>query len=133
MVLIWRMLRDAPSTEEYEAIHDLIKRGDVVGVTGRPSRTQKGELSISPSKMVLLAPNLHQLPKGHFGLKDVETRYRKRYLDLIMNENTRNIFITRSKVINYIRRYFDSLGFLEVYHYSLIDTILTFFLRWKLR
>lgn len=108
------ILRDAESVQEYEDIHDLIKRGDVVGVNGRPSRTQKGELSISPSKMVLLAPNLHQLPKGHFGLKDIETRYRKRYLDLIMSENTRKIFITRSKAINYIRRYLDQLGFLEV-------------------
>ncbi|PVG00390.1 lysyl-tRNA synthetase [Serendipita vermifera] len=106
--------QDANSPEEYDAIHDLIKRGDVVGITGRPSRTQKGELSISPKEMTLLAPNLHQLPKGHFGLKDIETRYRKRYLDLIMNEHTRSIFVTRSKVVNYIRRFLDSLGFLEV-------------------
>ena len=77
-------------------------------------RTQKSELSISPSKMVLLSPNLHQLPSAHFGFKDQETRYRKRYLDLIMSENTRNIFITRSRIINYIRRFFDNLGFMEV-------------------
>jgi lysyl-tRNA synthetase, class II len=64
--------------------------------------------------MVLLAPNLHQLPSDRFGLKDQETRYRKRYLDLMLSEKTRNIFITRSKVINYIRRFFDNLGFLEV-------------------
>lgn len=64
--------------------------------------------------MILLAPNLHQLPSGHFGLKDQETRYRKRYLDLILSEDTRRIFITRSKVINYIRRFLDNLGFLEV-------------------
>ena len=77
-------------------------------------RTQKGELSISPVNMVLLSPNLHQLPSAHFGFKDQETRYRKRYLDLIMSENTRNIFITRSRIINYIRRFFDNLGFMEV-------------------
>lgn len=64
--------------------------------------------------MVLLAPNLHQLPSTHFGLKDQETRYRKRYLDLILNDDTRRIFITRSRVINYMRKFFDSLGFLEV-------------------
>jgi len=64
--------------------------------------------------MVLLAPNLHQLPSSHFGLKDQETRYRKRYLDLILNENSRNIFIKRSKVINHIRRFLDELGFMEV-------------------
>ena len=64
--------------------------------------------------MVLLSPNLHQLPSGHFGLKDQETRYRKRYLDLILSDDTRRIFITRSKIINYVRRYLDNLGFLEV-------------------
>ena len=77
-------------------------------------RTQKSELSISPSNMVLLSPNLHQLPSAHFGFKDQETRYRKRYLDLIMSENTRNIFITRSRIINYVRRFLDNLGFMEV-------------------
>lgn len=64
--------------------------------------------------MVLLAPNLHQLPSGHFGLKDQETRYRKRYLDLILNDDTRKTFITRSRVINHIRRFLDDRGFLEV-------------------
>ena len=81
---------------------------------GTPARTKKGELSIAPSQMILLAPNLHQLPSTHFGLKDQETRYRKRYLDLILNDETRRIFLTRSKIINYIRRFFDNLGFLEV-------------------
>ena len=64
--------------------------------------------------MTLLAPNLHQLPSAHFGLKDQETRYRMRYLDLIMNDDTRQIFITRSRILNYIRRFLDGLGFLEV-------------------
>jgi lysyl-tRNA synthetase class 2 len=106
--------RDAKKPETFLATHEIFKRGDVVGVVGVPSRTKKGELSISPSEMVLLAPNLHQLPSGHFGLKDQETRYRKRYLDLILSEETRKIFITRSKIINYIRRFLDGLGFLEV-------------------
>jgi lysyl-tRNA synthetase class 2 len=64
--------------------------------------------------MLLLAPNLHQLPSSHFGLKDQETRYRKRYLDLIISDDTRRIFITRSRILNFVRRFFDSLGFLEV-------------------
>lgn len=64
--------------------------------------------------MVLLSPNLHQLPSGFYGLKDQETRYRKRYLDLIMNENTRRLFVTRSRIINYVRRFLDNLGFMEV-------------------
>lgn len=64
--------------------------------------------------MILLAPNLHQLPSSHFGLKDQETRYRKRYLDLILNETTRNLFKTRSRILNYVRRFLDNLGFMEV-------------------
>ena len=64
--------------------------------------------------MSLLAPNLHQLPSGHFGLKDQETRYRKRYLDLIMNDTTRKLFITRSRILKYIRNFLDDHGFMEV-------------------
>lgn len=64
--------------------------------------------------MILLSPNLHQLPSGFYGLKDQETRYRKRYLDLIMNDTTRRLFITRSRIINYVRRFFDARGFMEV-------------------
>lgn len=106
--------RDSNDPNGFVALHEHFKRGDIVGVTGKPSRTKKGELSISPSSMILLAPNLHQLPSSHFGLKDQETRYRKRYLDLILNDNTRKVFITRSRIINYIRRFLDNLGFMEV-------------------
>ena len=108
------LLRDAKIPEQFVETHALFKRGDIVGVTGIPTRADRGELSIAPSEVTLLAPNLHQLPSGHFGLKDQETRYRKRYLDLILSEETRNIFITRSRIVNYIRRFLDSLGFLEV-------------------
>ncbi|KAG2746149.1 class II aaRS and biotin synthetase [Suillus brevipes Sb2] len=79
-----------------------------------PLPSQKGELSISPTSMVLLAPNLHQLPSAHFGLKDQETQYRKCYLDLIMSPGTRNIFLTCAHVINYLQCYLDNLGFLEI-------------------
>ncbi|KAJ7584857.1 hypothetical protein C8J56DRAFT_788700, partial [Mycena floridula] len=96
------------------ATHEIFRQGAIVGVTGTPSRTKKEELSISPSTMTLLAPNLHQLPSSHFGLKDQETRYRKRYLDLIVSPETRTLFITRSKIINYTRRFLDDLGFIEV-------------------
>lgn len=106
--------RDAKDPDGFIATHDIFRRGDIVGVIGKPLRTKKGELSIAPSEMTLLAPNLHQLPSGHFGLKDQETRYRKRYLDLIISEDTRRIFVTRSRVINYIRKFLDNLGFLEV-------------------
>lgn len=113
-VQIMATLQDATDQDSFVETHEIFRRGDIVGVTGMPSRTKKGELSISPSQMILLAPNLHQLPSGHFGLKDQETRYRKRYLDLILSQDTRRIFYTRSRIINYIRRFFDSLGFLEV-------------------
>ncbi|KAH8107654.1 lysyl-tRNA synthetase [Cristinia sonorae] len=113
-VQIMAQKQDAKDPESFVAVHDNIRRGDIVGVIGSPSRTKKGELSISPSELILLAPNLHQLPSGHFGLKDQETRYRKRYLDLILSDDTRRIFVTRSRVINYIRRFLDNLGFLEV-------------------
>jgi lysyl-tRNA synthetase, class II len=113
-VQIMATQQDASDPDAFVATHDLFKRGDIVGVTGIPSRTKKGELSISPKDMVLLAPNLHQLPSAHFGLKDQETRYRKRYLDLIVSPETRNIFITRSRIITYIRRFFDNMGFIEV-------------------
>ncbi|KAF8626804.1 hypothetical protein AX17_006461 [Amanita inopinata Kibby_2008] len=113
-VQIMATQQDAADPSTFEATHEHFKRGDIVGVTGVPSRTKKGELSITPATMTLLSPNLHQLPSSHFGLKDQETRYRKRYLDLIISESTRHTFITRSKIINYIRRFLDELGFMEV-------------------
>jgi len=113
-VQIMATQQDSDDPEGFVALHELFKRGDIVGVTGTPSRTKKGELSISPTSMTLLAPNLHQLPSSHFGLKDQETRYRKRYLDLILNNDSRNVFVTRSRIINYIRRFLDNMGFMEV-------------------
>ena len=107
-------VRDASDPQTFVSTHSHFRRGDIVGVKGTPSRTMRGELSIAPSEITLLAPNLHQLPSAHFGLKDQETRYRKRYLDLVMNDDVRQIFITRSRILNYIRRSLDALGFLEV-------------------
>ncbi|OXB35516.1 lysine-tRNA ligase [Cryptococcus neoformans] len=112
-VQIMAQAQNATSLEEYLDTHDRIRRGDIVGVTGVPSRTKMGELSLSISSIQLLSPCLHLLP-GREGVVDLETRYRKRYLDLIMNPSTRDIFVTRSKVINYIRKYLDAQGFLEV-------------------
>lgn len=103
-----------PSEDEYFKMNDKIRRGDIIGVKGRPGKTKKGELSIVPSEITLLSPCLHMLPHLHYGLKDKETRYRKRYLDLIMNENVKNIFVTRAKIVAYTRRFFDEQGFLEV-------------------
>ncbi|ORX40697.1 hypothetical protein BD324DRAFT_611813 [Kockovaella imperatae] len=103
----------AESPEAFAQENEIIRRGDIIGATGIPSRTKMGELSLLASKIQLLSPCLHQLP-GREGLVDQETRYRKRYLDLIVNSHTRDTFITRAKVIQHVRRFLDNLGFLEV-------------------
>lgn len=93
---------------------DKIRRGDIIGVEGIPTKTKKGELSIIPKTLKLLSPCLHMLPHLYFGLKDKETRFRQRYLDIILNSRVRSIFEIRSKIIAYVRRFLDELGFLEV-------------------
>ncbi|XP_014283612.1 lysine--tRNA ligase isoform X2 [Halyomorpha halys] len=102
------------SEEAFFIDTEKIKRGDIIGCFGYPGKTKKGELSLIPKSITLLSPCLHMLPHLHFGLKDKETRYRQRYLDLILNDKVRNKFITRAKIISYIRMFFDSMGFLEV-------------------
>ncbi|CAN2389448.1 lysyl-tRNA synthetase [Pristimantis euphronides] len=102
------------SEEEFFAVNNKLRRGDIIGVKGNPGKTKKGELSIIPQEMTLLSPCLHMLPHLHFGLKDKETRFRQRYLDLILNDYVRQKFIVRAKLITYLRRFFDDLGFLEI-------------------
>ncbi|XP_067007554.2 lysine--tRNA ligase isoform X2 [Anabrus simplex] len=102
------------SVEQFGIDSSKVRRGDIIGCVGHPGKTKKGELSIIPKKIQLLAPCLHMLPHLHFGLKDKETRYRQRYLDLILNDRVRQKFHIRAQIISYIRRFFDSLGFLEV-------------------
>lgn len=98
----------------FREIHNLVKRGDIVGVTGFPGKSKKGELSIFPTCIELLSPCFHMLPKSHTGLKNQELRYRQRYLDLILNNETARVFQIRAKVINYIRDFLNNMGFLEV-------------------
>ncbi|EQC40015.1 lysyl-tRNA synthetase, class II [Saprolegnia diclina VS20] len=102
------------NAEAYARIHASLRRGDLVGITGFPGKSKKGELSIFPQSIVLLSPCMHMLPKAHYGLSNQDTRFRQRYLDLILNDETRKVFTTRSKVINYIRRFLDARQFLEV-------------------
>ena len=129
------------------------KRGDLIGVRGKPGKTKRGELSIFPSELQILTPCLHMIPKvsrraaaptleplqslshasanlprllAHsltcpsprvqtvVGLTDKETRYRQRYLDLILNSGTRKVFQARAQVIAFVRRFLDMQGFLEV-------------------
>lgn len=100
--------------DAFREVHNLVKRGDLVGVVGVPGKSKKGELSVFPSSITLLSPCLHMLPKSHTGLKNQELRYRQRYLDLILNGETRRVFEIRAKIINYIRTFLNQLGFLEV-------------------
>jgi lysyl-tRNA synthetase, class II len=103
----------------FTKIHKMLKRGDIVGCRGYPGKSKKGELSLFPTEIVLLSPCLHMLPfpKGDTGLggiTNMETRYRQRYLDLIVNESVRKTFEIRAAIINGIRSYLDSRHFLEV-------------------
>ena len=88
--------------------------GDIVGASGTLMRTNKGELSIAVQEIRLLSKSIRPLPEKHKGLTDTETRYRQRYLDLIVNEESRNVFIRRAQVIDGIRRFFIDRDFMEV-------------------
>ncbi|MBA0871477.1 hypothetical protein Goshw_026252 [Gossypium schwendimanii] len=122
---------------EFAKFHSTVKRGDIVGVTGFPGKTKRGELSIFPKSFLVLSHCLHMMPRQKAGpdasvkktdvwipgsnrnpetyiLKDQETRYRQRYLDLMLNLEVRQIFKTRSKIISYVRSFLDNLDFLEV-------------------
>ena len=107
-------LNEYEDEASFKEMNDILHRGDIVGVIGKPGKSKLGELSILPKKLVLLAPCLHQLPHLHFGLKDKETRFRQRYLDLIMNDDVRKRFILRARIVDYIRRFLNSMGFVEV-------------------
>uniref|UniRef100_A0A034W6E5 Lysine--tRNA ligase n=1 Tax=Bactrocera dorsalis TaxID=27457 RepID=A0A034W6E5_BACDO len=91
-----------------------IRRGDIIGINGYPGKTKKGELSVVPKEIKLLSPCLHMLPHLHYGLKDKETRYRQRYLDLIMNPKVRETFQIRANIVSFVRQFLDRMGFLEV-------------------
>jgi len=100
-----------------EEAYDIFKSvdiGDIVGVAGIVFKTNVGELSIQVKEFTLLSKSLRPLPDKYHGLQDIELRYRKRYLDLITNEDSRNVFTARSKIISSMRHYLDNRGFLEV-------------------
>jgi lysyl-tRNA synthetase, class II len=88
--------------------------GDVVGVTGCPAKSRRGEPSLAVDELEVLARNRSPLPDTFHGLTDRETRYRKRYLDLLMNEDSRELFLLRTRMVTAIRRYLDEHGFVEV-------------------
>ena len=88
--------------------------GDVVGVAGKPAKSRRGEPSLAVEELTVLARNRSPLPDTFHGLTDTETRYRKRYLDLLMNEDARELFLLRTRVVSSIRRHLDAEGFVEV-------------------
>lgn len=100
--------------EEAFRVFDLSDIGDLIGVSGVIFKTKTGELSVKAKELTFLTKSLRPLPEKYHGLKDIETRYRKRYVDLIVNPEVRDTFITRSRILTSMRRYLDNLGFLEV-------------------
>lgn len=105
--------KDEIGDESYE-IFKSTDLGDIVGVTGVMFKTKVGELSVKAQEFHLLSKSLRPLPEKYHGLKDVEQRYRQRYLDLITNVDSRETFVLRSKIIQSMRKYLDGLDFLEV-------------------
>jgi len=106
--------KEEVGAEVYQTFHDLWDIGDIVAVRGRLFKTNKGELTVEASDARLLTKSLRPLPEKFHGLTDTETRYRQRYLDLIMNADSRRVFEVRAAATSAIRAFFVERGFLEV-------------------
>ena len=106
--------RNELSEEDYNFYKKMIDLGDFIGVEGEVYQTQTGEVTVKAEKVTLLSKTLRPLPEKFHGVQDTEIKYRQRYLDLITNEDSRKIFLTRSKMVSFIRRYLEDNGFIEV-------------------
>ena len=106
--------RNEFSEEDYNFYKKMIDIGDFIGVDGEVYETQTGEVTVKAEKITLLSKTLRPLPEKFHGVVDTEIKYRQRYLDLITNEDSRKIFLTRSKVVSSIRRFLEENGFIEV-------------------
>lgn len=104
----------AELSEDDKTAFDHVDIGDIVGVEGPVFKTKKGEISIRANKFTMLCKTLEPLPEKFHGLTDVELKYRQRHLDLIMNQDSKKVFETRSKIVREVRNYLDGEGFLEV-------------------
>lgn len=100
--------------EETYSLFTMLDIGDIVGIEGTVFKTRRGEITVNVSKLKLLTKSLRPLPEKWHGLKDVDLRYRQRYVDLIVNPEVREVFILRSKIIKAMRKFLDERGFLEV-------------------
>lgn len=105
--------KDTMSEEEMATL-DYFDIGDIIGAEGTIRRTPRGELSVRTKSVTMLTKSLQPLPEKYHGLSDVEQRYRQRYLDLIMNDESRQTLRTRSRIVSFIRNYMDSMGAIEV-------------------
>lgn len=105
--------RDEMGDDEYKK-YKKFDIGDILGVTGEVFTTQKGEISVRTSKIILLSKSLRPLPEKFHGLTNTDLRYRQRYVDLIMNPDVKRTFVLRSKIMTAIRNYLDSRGYMEV-------------------
>ncbi|MEZ5491784.1 MAG: lysine--tRNA ligase [Gammaproteobacteria bacterium] len=101
-------------SEEQAAELKLLDLGDIIGAQGSVFRTGKGELTVRVDRFTLLTKSLRPLPDKYKGLTDTELRYRQRYVDLIVNEQSRKVFTTRSRIVGFLREYFNGHGFMEV-------------------
>ena len=113
--------RDNLGEEKYADFKKLCDTGDIIGVSGKVFRTKTGEVSIEAKEITILSKALQPLPEKFHGLTDTDTRFRQRYLDLIMNEKVKDTFIKRSKIISTIRHFLDEQGFMEVETPMLVD------------
>jgi len=108
------LIQKDESPDEVVSIFKKIDAGDFIGVKGNPMKTKRGELSVLVREIVLLSKAIKPLPEKWHGIKDKEERYRKRYLDLIMNDDVRETFAYRSRVIGVLRKFLEGEGFMEV-------------------
>ena len=99
--------------EDYDSFKKM-DIGDIIGITGEVFKTHKGEISIRVQNFILLSKSLHPLPEKFHGIKDTDTRYRRRYVDLIVNDDVKKVFKKRSIIISGIRKLLDDMGFMEV-------------------
>ena len=107
------MIREDVVEKEAAEILQFIDIGDIIGVEGNVTKSTRGEISIEVRKAVLLSKSLRTLPDKFHGISDTELRYRKRYLDLIMNPDVRKVFKTRTRIMDYVRNFFNARGYLE--------------------
>lgn len=102
------------SSGEAFGLKDYLDIGDIIGAEGKLFKTRTGEITVNVESLTVLAKSIRPLPEKWHGLKDIETRYRQRYLDLIANDEVKKVFFIRSRIIREMRRFFDEKGYLEV-------------------